>query len=186
MAEDIGVKRAVVCMNGTAALHMVLILCGVKSGDEVLTQSLTFIATATAISYIGSRPISLDLDLETFGMSSKNLQKFIENNTILKQSTGPRINKLCGRPITTCIPMHTFGHPCQIDEIATICNKNNIPLVQDVAESLGSTNKNKHTETFGKIGIQSFNGNKILTKRGGGMIPTNDQETGEKAKHLTT
>ena len=186
MAVYTGAKHAVVCVNGTAALHMALILCGVKPGDEVLTQPLTFIATANAISYTGAQPIFLDVDLDTLGMSPKNLRKFIETNTTFKQSTGQRVNKLTGRPITACIPMHTFGHPCRIDEIAAICNKNNIALVEDAAESLGSTYNNKHTGTFGKIGIQSFNGNKILTTGGGGMILTNDVELAAKAKHLTT
>ncbi len=180
-----GARNAVVCVNGTAALHMALMLCGVKQGDEVLTQPLTFIATANAISYTGAQLVFLDVDLDTMGLSPVSVRQFLEEYGDLRND-GFCYNKKTGRRISACIPMHTFGHPVKIEELVKVCNKYNIPVVEDAAESLGSTYKGKHTGTFGKMGILSFNGNKIITTGGGGMILTNDEELGRRAKHLTT
>lgn len=184
IAKYTNVKKAVVCVNGTNALHMALLLSGVKSDDEVITQPLTFIATTNAISYCGAKPVFVDVDIETLGLNPDALSAFIENNT--EQKADGCYNKTTKRKISSCIPMHTFGHPCRIDEIAAICSKYNISLVEDAAESLGSYFKEKHTGTFGKIGVLSFNGNKIITTGGGGMLIFNDVDLAKKAKHLTT
>lgn len=185
MIEDFtGCKYAIAAVNGTAALHIALLLSDVRPEDEVITQALTFIATANAISYSGAKPIFIDVDLNTLGLSPKFLKLFLEENT--KIENGNCINKLSGKRIKACIPMHTFGHPCLIDEIIAICNEYNIDVIEDAAESLGSYYKNKHTGTFGKFGTLSFNGNKIITTGGGGMILTDNEELGILAKHLTT
>lgn len=186
--EDIalytGAKKAVVCVNGTNALHLALLLAGVERNDEVITQALTFIAAANAISYCGARPVFVDVDKETLGLSPDALKRFLETHT--EQKDGECFNKVTKRKISACIPMHTFGHPCRIDEIITICKQYNIELIEDAAESLGSFYKSKHTGTFGNIGVLSFNGNKILTTGGGGMLLFNDIKLGNRAKHLTT
>ena len=179
-----GAKYAVATVNGTSALHISLILAGVKNDDEVITQSLSFVATVNAISYIGAKPIFLDVNRKNLGLSPKSLKKFLENNTFIKN--GKCINKKTKKVIKACVPMHTFGHPCKIDKIKKICNEYNIELVEDAAESLGSFYKGKHTGTFGKLGAISFNGNKIITSGGGGVILTNDKELAKKAKHITT
>ncbi|PLY08814.1 MAG: aminotransferase DegT [Arcobacter sp.] len=183
-AKFVHSKYAIAVVNGTAALHIALILAGVKKDDEVITQPLTFIATCNAISYIGAKPIFIDVDLNTMGLSPNSLQSFLETNCEIKNNEC--INKVTGKIIKSCIPMHTFGHPCRIDEIKQICDKWKITLVEDAAESLGSYYKNKHTGTFGKIGIFSFNGNKIITSGGGGVIITDDEILAKKAKHITT
>lgn len=179
-----GSKYAVACVNGTSALHISLLLSGVERGDEVITQPLTFIATANAISYTGAKPIFIDVDKETMGMSPTSLLLFLEENAELKN--GICINKFSGKRIKACVAMHTFGNPCKIDEIKDICESYNISLVEDAAESLGSLYKGQHTGTFGRFGTLSFNGNKTITTGGGGMILTNDQNLAEKAKHITT
>ena len=184
MAKYAGVAKAVVCVNGTNAIHLALQLVGVQRDCEVITQPLTFIATANAIAYCGAIPVFLDVDKETMGLSPKSLQQFLEGQT--EQKNGNCYNKTTGRKIAACVPMHTFGHPCKIDEIANICQKFNIELVEDAAESLGSYYKGKHTGTFGKIGVLSFNGNKIITSGGGGMLLFNDEKLAQKAKHLST
>src|SRR5690606_16673432 len=143
-------------VNGTNALHLALVLGGVAAHDEVLSQSLTFIATANAISYIGAKPVFVDVDKDTMGMSPKALSEFLEENGE-KRADGFTYNKNTGKRIAACVPMHTFGLPCRIDEITAICEQWNIFLVEDAAESLGSYYKNKHTGTFGKIGTFSFN-----------------------------
>jgi len=186
IAKYTGAKKAVVCVNGTNALFLALKLHGVTKESEVLTQSLTFIATANAISYCEANPIFIDVDLDTMGLSPKALSDFLEKNTYKNPSTNKTYNKKTNRPISACIPMHTFGHPCKIDEIVTICNKYNIPVIEDAAESLGSFYKNKHTGTFGNIGVISFNGNKIITTGGGGILLFNDENLAAKAKHITT
>ena len=186
MAEYTGAKKAVVCVNGTNALHLALKMVGVERDTEVITQPLTFIATANAIAYCDAHPVFVDVDMETMGMSPSVLSEFIEGHTIPDPKTGKRINKLSKRLISAVVPMHTFGHPCRIDEIAEICNHFNIPLVEDAAESMGSFYKGKHTGTFGTIGVLSFNGNKILTTGGGGMLLFQDEKIKKKAKHLTT
>lgn len=183
-AKTVGSKFAVATVNGTAALHISLLLADVKKDDEVITQPLTFIATCNAISYIGAKPIFIDVDLDTMGLSPKSLKNFLETNCEVKDNIC--INKTTGKTIKACVPMHTFGHSCKIDEIKEICDSWNITLVEDAAESLGSYYKNKHTGTFGKIGAFSFNGNKIITSGGGGVIVTDDEGLAKRAKHITT
>ena len=193
-AEYTGAKYAVAAMNGTAALHIALQLSGVERGDEVITQALTFIATANAISYTGAHPVFLDVDRETMGLSPAAVEAWLKENVELREvSPSPLapsplfpFNKKTGRRISACVPMHTFGHPVKIDELLQVLDKYNIPLIEDAAESLGSYYKGKHTGTFGKFGILSFNGNKVITTGGGGMILTNDEQLAKKAKHLTT
>jgi aminotransferase in exopolysaccharide biosynthesis len=183
-AKYVGSNYAIATVNGTSALHISLLLADVNPDNEVITQPLTFIATCNAISYCGAKPIFVDVDIDTLGLSSKSLQDFLEKNCEIKDNKC--INKTTGKIIKACVPMHTFGHPCKIDEIKDICDKWNITLVEDSAESLGSFYKNKHTGTFGKLGAFSFNGNKIITSGGGGMIVTDDEALAKKAKHLTT
>ncbi len=183
-AKTVGAKYAIATVNGTAALHISLILADVKKEDEVITQPLTFIATCNAISYIGAKPIFVDVDLDTMGLSPDSLKSFLENNCEIKENKC--VNKTTSKIIKACVPMHTFGHPCRIDEIKNICDKWNIVLVEDAAESLGSSYKNKHTGTFGKVGAFSFNGNKIITSGGGGVIVTDDEALAKRAKHITT
>jgi perosamine synthetase len=183
-AKIVGSKYAIATVNGTAALHISLILADVKKDDEVITQPLTFIATCNAISYIGAKPIFVDVDLDTLGLSPDSLKSFLETNCELKENIC--INKTTGKTIKACVPMHTFGHPCRIDEIKDICDTWNISLVEDAAESLGSFYKEKHTGTFGKVGAFSFNGNKIITSGGGGVIVTDDEVIAKRAKHITT
>ena len=183
-AKYVGAKYAVAVVNGTAALHVVLKLAGVQNDDEVITQPLTFIATVNSITYCGARPVFIDVDTETMGLSPDALQKFLLNNCRIENKTC--INKSTGKKIKACLPMHTFGHPVRIDRIKDICDEWNITLVEDAAESLGSYYNNNHTGTFGKVGIFSFNGNKIITSGGGGAIVTNDELLAKKAKYITT
>jgi perosamine synthetase len=183
-ARTVGAKYVVATVNGTAALHISLILAGVERDDEVITQPLTFIATANAISYIGAKPIFLDVDLETMGLSSAALKGFLEKYCVVSEDRC--LNRSTGKTIKACVPMHTFGHPCQIDTIKIICDEWKIVLVEDAAESLGSYYKNQHTGTFGKIAAFSFNGNKIITSGGGGAIVTDDEILAKRAKHITT
>lgn len=185
MCEITNAKYAIATVNGTGALHMGLLLSDVKNGDEVITQSLTFIATCNAISYIGASPLFVDVDLETLGMSPKSLRSFLEKS-VEKRDDGFTYNKHTGKRIKACVPMHTFGLPCKIDEIIEICDIYNIIVIEDAAESLGSYYKDRHTGTFGKIGTFSFNGNKTVTCGGGGAIITNDEKIAKKAKHITT
>lgn len=184
VAEYTGAKYAVATVNGTAALHIALKLVGTDETSEVITQPLTFIATCNAISYCNAKPIFIDVDRDTMGLSPKSLKNFLAHETI--QKNGVCYNKTTGKKISAVVPMHTFGHPCKIDEIAAICDAYNIALVEDAAESLGSYYKSKHTGTFGKIAAFSFNGNKTITTGGGGMIITDDVELAKHAKHLTT
>lgn len=184
IAKYTGSVKAVSCVNGTNALHLALQLVGVECETEVITQPLTFIATANAISYCGALPVFVDVDMDTLGLSPMALKSWLEKNA--QKQGNYTINKNTRRRISACVPMHTFGHPCRIDENAEICNQYNIPLVEDAAESLGSFYKEKHTGNFGRIGILSFNGNKVLTTGGGGMLLFSDEGLAKKAKHLTT
>lgn len=184
MEEYTGSKKAVVCVSGTNALHMALLLSGVDPGDEVITQPLTFVATANAISYCSANPVFVDVSRKTLGMDPEKLEDYLKKNTTI--SNKHCINKISGKRIKACVPMHTFGHPVEIEAINEICIRFHLELIEDAAESLGSKYKNKHTGTFGKFGILSFNGNKTVTTGGGGMILTNDVNLGERAKHLTT
>ena len=184
MAVYAGCKKAVVCVSGTNALHMAMMLVGVEHGDEVLTQALTFIATCNAISYIGAHPVFIDVDKNTMGFSPNALKEWLAKNSEIKN--GQCYNKNTGRRVKACVPMHTFGHPVCIEEIVQLCEEYHIELVEDAAESIGSLYKGKHTGTFGKIGTISFNGNKTITTGGGGMMLFNDEELAAHAKHLTT
>lgn len=177
-----GAKYAVAMSSGTAALHMALICAGVKAGDDVITQPLSFVATANAISYIGASPIFVDVDMETMGMSPQSLREFLLSNCIIKGGKCYHGD----RRVSACIPMHTFGMVCEIDEIAQICQEWGITLIEDAAESLGSTYKGTHSGRFGLAGIFSFNGNKIATSGGGGMLITDDENIAKMAKHLST
>ena len=177
-------SRAVVCVSGTNALHMSLMLAGVERGDEVLTQALTFIATCNALSYIGAYPVFLDVDRDTMGLSPVAVKKWLSNNSEMKN--GVCYNKRTGRRVKACVPMHTFGHPVHLDELIAVLKEYNIELVEDAAESIGSYYKGKHTGTFGRVGAISFNGNKTITTGGGGMMLFNDEELGAYAKHITT
>ncbi|MDB4505926.1 LegC family aminotransferase [Saprospiraceae bacterium] len=184
MCEITGAKYAVAMVNGTAALHIALKLVGVNQGDEVLSQPLTFVATANAISYEKAIPHFIDVDKDTMGLSPDALQTRLEE--VAEMREGYCYNKETGNRIIACVPMHTFGLPARIDEIVTICDKYNIAVIEDAAESLGSTYKGKHTGVFGKVGTFSFNGNKTVTCGGGGAIVTDDEELGKKAKYITT
>lgn len=184
MCSITGAKYAVAIVNGTSALHLALILAGVEGGDEVLTQSLTFIATANAISYCNAIPHFVDVDRETLGLSPTLLEEYLEEVGELRD--GICYNKITNRRISACVPMHTFGLPLYIDDLVEVCNKYNIAVVEDAAESLGAYYKKKHTGTFGIIGTFSFNGNKTVTSGGGGAIITNDESIAKKAKHLST
>ena len=184
VAEYTGAKKAIVCVSGTNALHMAMLLVGVERDDEVLTQALTFIATCNAISYIGAHPIFIDVDKDTMGLSPKAVKAWLEDNAEIKNEIC--YNKTTGRRIKCCVPMHTFGHPVHLDELVEVCKKWHIELVEDAAESIGSFYKGKHTGTFGKVGAISFNGNKTITTGGGGMLLFMDEELGQFAKHLTT
>jgi perosamine synthetase len=177
-------KKAVAVVNGTAAIQVALRLIGVKAGDEVLTQALTFVATANAIAYQNATPVFLDVDLDTMGLSPKAVSVFLEEFGELREDGC--YNKKTKKRISACLPMHTFGFPVHLDELIAVCNSWKIPVLEDAAESLGSQYKGKPTGSFGKLGAFSFNGNKIVTCGGGGAIVTNDLKLGEKGKYLTT
>lgn len=183
-ADYVGARYAIAVMNGTAALHLGLKLAGVRGGDEVITQPLTFIATTNAISYCGAQPIFVDVDKTTLGLCAEALESFLQQNA--RMENDQCVNVRTGRTISACLPMHTFGHPCEIDAIGEICERWGLALVEDAAESLGSTYKGRHTGTFGRLGAFSFNGNKVITGGGGGVIVTDDEELAMQAKHLST
>lgn len=184
VAEYTAAKHAVVCVNGTNALHIALKLSGVEEGDMVITQPLTFIATTNAIVYAGAVPAFVDVDKDTMGLSPTSLERFLQDNAQL--CNGTCYHKQTGRRIKACLPMHTFGHACRIEEILAICEHYHIAVVEDAAEAMGSYYKGKHLGTFAPIGAISFNGNKTITTGGGGMILTNDETIAHRAKHLTT
>ncbi len=184
VAKFIGVKYAVATVNGTSALHAALVALDVMPGDLVITQSLTFVATCNAIKYCGAEPVFVDVDKSTFGMSAQSLDDFLSSQTVIKD--GRCIHSESERRVKVCIPMHTFGHPVDIDAIKKICDKYGIHLLEDSAESLGSTYSEKGAGSFGELSIISFNGNKIITTGGGGMVVTNNEELAVKVKHLTT
>ncbi|MCM4158779.1 LegC family aminotransferase [Antarcticibacterium flavum] len=177
-------SRGIAVVNGTAGLQVALQLVGVKREDEVITQALTFIATANAIAYNGAFPVFLDVDRDTMGLSPGAVKAFLEEYGEIRE--GFCYNKNTGRKISACLPMHTFGFPVRIEELINICDAWHIPVVEDAAESLGSEYKGKATGGFGKLGVFSFNGNKIITSGGGGAIVTNDETLGSRGKHLTT
>lgn len=184
MSEITSAQRAVAVVNGTAGIQVALRLAGVEHGDEVITQALTFVATANAIAYNGAIPVFVDVDLDTMGLSPKALSAFLEEFGDVRADGC--YNKKSGNRIGACVPMHTFGFPAHMDELLAVCAQWNIPLIEDAAESLGSEYKGRHTGSLGQLGVFSFNGNKIVTCGGGGAIVTNDANLGEKAKYLTT
>lgn len=184
VAEYTVSKYAIATVNGTSALHIALLLSGVTPKSEVITQSLTFVATCNAIRYCNANPVFIDIDRDTLGMSPTSLQRFLDTHCELKNNRC--YNKTTKNYVSAVVPMHTFGHPCRIKEIATICHSYNLNLVEDAAEALGSTYEKKYIGTFGTLGVLSFNGNKTITTGGGGMILTNDPILAKKAKHLTS
>ena len=184
VAKFVGGSYGIATVNGTAALHTSLLINDIEAGDEIITQALTFVATSNAIAYVGAKPIFVDVDKDTLGMSPIALKSWLLKNTF--QSNGQTYNLASRARISACIPTHTFGFPCRIEEIALICQEFNLVLVEDTAESLGSFSAKTHTGNFGSCSAFSFNGNKIITTGGGGMIVTNDPKLANKAKHLTT
>jgi aminotransferase in exopolysaccharide biosynthesis len=184
IASYTGSPRAIATMNGTAALHIALQLADVKHGDLVITQPLTFIATCNAISYCGAEPVFVDVDRHTLGLSPDAVSAWLEEHAQLDDAGICRTNS-DGRVVRACLPMHTFGHPVDLDGLLAVCHRWNLVLVEDAAESLGSYYKGRHTGTFGVLGALSFNGNKIITTGGGGMI-LSGESLGTRAKHLTT
>lgn len=185
LLQDItGVKKAIPVVNGTSGIQVALNLVGVKKNDEVITQALTFVATVNAIAYNNAHPIFLDVDIDTMGLSSNSVSDFLDKYGELRDDGC--YNKSTGRRISACLPMHTFGFPVHLDELIKVCKLWKIPIVEDAAESLGSLYKGKPTGTFGEVGVYSFNGNKIITTGGGGVIVTNNIKLGDRAKFLTT
>jgi len=184
LAEYTGVKSAVAVSNGTAALHIALLLAGVKAGDEVLVPALTFVATANAVSYRGAFPHFVDSEDVSLGVDAEKLDRYLSATVVRKD--GYAFNKTTGRRVSVLLPMHTFGHPVDLDALAAVAEKYHLTLVEDAAESIGSFYKGRHTGNFGRIAALSFNGNKTITTGGGGALLTNDEALGRHAKHLTT
>ena len=179
-----GARNVIAVVNGTSALHLSLLLAGVKAEDEVIVPSLSFVATANAVSYIGATPHFVDCDEKNLGMSSNALKDWLQD--ISEVSAGECRNKRTGKRIKAMVPMHALGHPCSMDELLQIAHDFRIEVVEDAAESLGSFYKDKHTGTLGLLGALSFNGNKIITTGGGGAILTDNDEIAKQAKHLST
>jgi len=184
VAAFTGSPRAVAVMNGTAALHIALKLAGVERDDLVVTQSLTFVATCNAIAYCAAEPLFIDVDRRTLGLSPTALDAWLSEHALIDDAGDCRTRD-GHRRIRACLPMHTFGHPADLDGLMAVCERWHLVLVEDAAESLGSYYKGRHTGTFGQIGVLSFNGNKIMTTGGGGMVLA-DEAIGKRAKHLTT
>jgi perosamine synthetase len=184
LVEFTGTRKAIAVVNGTAALHIALNLAGVEPGDEVLTPALTFVATANAATYCGAIPHFVDSEERTLGLDPFKLKDYLKNITTF--NTNGCTNKYTGRRIKAVIPMHTFGHPVDIDPLVDICNEYRISMIEDAAESLGSYYKGRHTGNWGKLAVLSFNGNKTITTGGGGAIITNDESLGKLAKHMTS
>ena len=179
-----GAEHAVAVVNGTMGLFLALKVVGVEANDLVLTQSLTFVATPNAINMLHADPLFLDVDQNSYGLSADDLENFLVHQT--EQQNQSCVHKESGRRISACVPMHTLGFSAEIDRIVSLCRTHNIKVVEDSAESLGSFYQGQHTGTFGDIGVFSFNGNKIITTGGGGMLVTNNAEYAQKAKHLST
>ncbi len=176
---------AIAVMNGTAALHIAMLLSDVKANDEVITQSFNFVASVNAIHQSNAVPVFVDIDLDNLGMCPNSLLNFLETNCEIRDD-GFCWNRTSNRIIKACMPMHTFGLPCDLDKLKKICKQFNLSLIEDAAESLGSFYKSRHTGTIGDVGVLSFNGNKIITTGGGGIVLTNDSEKAALAKHITT
>ena len=185
ISEYTGVKYAIATVNGVAALHIALKLAGVKNNSEVITQSLTFVATCNAVRYCGARPIFIDVDKNTLGLSPAKLEDFLHRNAEIRDD-GFCWNKTSEKIISACLPMHTFGFPVELNKLKKICDQYNIPIVEDAAESLGSFYNKQHTGSIGELSAISFNGNKIITTGGGGVILTNNNILAKQAKHITT
>jgi aminotransferase in exopolysaccharide biosynthesis len=185
IASFLGVQHAVAVVNGTVALQVVLQLAGIRPGDEVLTQALTFVASANAIHHAGGSPLFIDSDRSHLGMDPDALEDFLKAHAD-RRTNGEVFDRVSGRRIGACVPVHVFGHPARIGEIVEICGRWGIPVVEDAAESIGSTWQGRHMGTFGTMGVLSFNGNKTVTTGGGGMIVTNDPGLAGRARHLTT
>ena len=185
MSTFAAINYAIAVVNGTSALHTALKLLGVQEGDGIITQSLTFVATCNAIAYCRAKPIFVDIDRETLGLSPNSLESFLKEHCELRED-GCCWYKKTNTIIRACLPVHSFGFPTKIDKIRILTKRYNIALIEDAAESLGSFYKGKHTGTLGDIGILSFNGNKIVTTGGGGMILTNNREIASRGKHITT
>ena len=173
----IGTKNSTAVVNGTSGIQVALQLAGVKEGDEVITQALTFVATSNAILYNKANPVFIDVDLDTMGLSAKYVEAFLDENGDLRDDGCYNLSS--GNKISACLPVHTFGFPVHLDELIKVCQKWKIPIVEDAAESLGSSYKGIATGSFGKLGVFSFNGNKIVTSGGGGMITTNNKLLGK-------
>jgi aminotransferase in exopolysaccharide biosynthesis len=184
LAELTGAKHAIATVNGTSALHIALLLAGVQPGDEVLVPALSFIATANAVRYCGATPHFLDSQHSTLGLDPAAMRSWLAEISTMK--SGECVNQATGRRITAVVPMHAFGHPCDVVGVMEVAAEYGLPVVEDAAESLGSLMNGKHTGTFGLLGTLSFNGNKIATTGGGGAILTNDVQLAQRAKHLTT
>jgi perosamine synthetase len=184
VAAYTGSTFAVAVSSGTAGLHAALLIAGVKPLDEVIVPPLTFAATGNAVSYCGATPIFIDVEMETFGLCPKKLRSFFETKTFMKK--GECFNKDGGNRIAAVVPVHVFGHPCKIVELVEIAREFNVCIIEDAAEGLGSSFRGVKLGTFGDLGIISFNGNKIITTGGGGIILTNDENTYNQLKHITT
>ena len=184
MSEFVGSAHAASTVNGTAALHAALLLGGVERDDEVIIPTLTFVGTANAVSYLGAVPHLADSEYSTLGLDPEKLDDHLKAETEI--SGGACRNKRTGRRIGAVVCMHTFGHAVDLDSLTEVCARHRLVLIEDAAESLGSYYRGRHTGTVGKMGILSFNGNKVLTAGGGGMILTNDPDLGSAAKHITT
>lgn len=185
LARITGAVKAVPVVNGTAGLHMALRLVGVEQGDLVLTQSLSFVATCNAIAYCGAEPLFADVDRDTLGLSPRAVETLLEEVAQM-DGKGNAVHRASGRRIRACVPMHTFGHPVDIDGLLAVCHKWNIVLVEDAAEALGSLYRGQHVGVFGRVGVFSFNGNKIITTGGGGALVFTDSALADRARHLTT
>ena len=184
LAKFTGAKRAVAVSNGTSALHIALKLCGVQPGDEVLLPSLTFVATANAVSYCHATPHFVDVESDTLGIDANSIRDYL--NEIAEVKDGKCVNRKTGQTIRCLIGMHAFGHPFDLEKVLKLCEDFSLDLVEDAAESIGSFYKDRHTGLFGRVGILSFNGNKTITTGGGGAIVTDDESLADLAKHLTT
>jgi perosamine synthetase len=184
LAEYTGARRAVAVVNGTAALHVALLLAGVRRDDEVLIPALTFVATANAVTYCGAIPHLVDSEERTLGMDPEKLGSYLRE--VGRRRGDGCVNRRTGRRIRAVVPMHTFGHPVDLEPLSNLCDQWGIVMVEDAAESLGSHYRDRHTGTYGRVSALSFNGNKIITTGGGGAILTNDTELADRAKHLTT
>jgi perosamine synthetase len=184
MKDYTGASYAIATANGTSALHIAMILAGVKRDDLVITQTMTFVATCNAISYIGAEPLFIDNDKKTLGLSAAKLKDFLKQQCSVVN--GECIHKPTAKRISACVPMHSFGHPVELEEILDICKAYGIVLVEDAAESIGSKYKGRQTGTFGLVSAFSLNGNKTITSGGGGVVTTNNEKLGKLAKHLTT